>query len=80
MLGSMCWAGKVLLYKEHDNLRSDLTALGIKDMPDFHSMKPEDLKCLEYFFYTAGENPDDPAVEHVGSFPLVQIKKYIQLQ
>jgi hypothetical protein len=38
------------------------------------------LKDFEYFFYTTGDKPDDPAVEHRGSFPLVEIKKYIQMQ
>jgi hypothetical protein len=40
----------------------------------------EDYKGLENFFYTPVDKPDDPAVEHVGSFSLVEIKKYIQLQ
>jgi hypothetical protein len=66
--------GKVLLYEEHDNIRSGLTALGIKDITDFLSMELEDLKGFEYFFYTAGDKPNDSAVEHVGSFPLVEIK------
>jgi hypothetical protein len=71
---------KVLLHEEPGNLRSGLMALGIKPITDFLLMELEDFKGLEYFFYTTGEKPDDPAVEHVGSFPLVDIKKYIQLQ
>jgi hypothetical protein len=71
---------KVQLYEEHDNLRSGLTALGIKDMADCLSMELEDFKGFEFFFCTAGDKLDDPAVEHVGSFPLVEFKKYIQLQ
>jgi hypothetical protein len=72
--------GKVLLYEEHANLMSGMTALGIKDITDFLLMELEDCKGHEYFFYTAGDKPNGPAVEHVGSFPLVEIKKYIQLQ
>jgi hypothetical protein len=72
--------GKVLLYEEHDNIRSGLTALGIKDITNILSMELEDFKCFEFFFYSARDKPDDPAVEHVGSFSLVEIKKYFQLQ
>jgi hypothetical protein len=43
-------------------------------------MDLEDFKGHEHFFYTAGEDPDDPAVEQVGGFPLNEIKEYIQLQ
>jgi hypothetical protein len=39
-----------------------------------------DFKGFEYFFYTAGDKTDDPAVDHVGSFPLAEIKKYIQIK
>jgi hypothetical protein len=35
---------------------------------------------MSNFFYTAGEKPDDPAVEQLGNFPLVDIMKYILLQ
>jgi hypothetical protein len=69
--------GKVLLYEEHDNLWSGLTALGIKDITVFLSMELQDFKGHEYFYYTAGEKADDPAIEQVGSFPLLEIKKYI---
>jgi hypothetical protein len=71
---------KILLYRENDHLSLGLTAFGIKDITDFISMKLEDFNGLEYSFYSAGERPDDPAVEQVGSFPFVEIKKYIQLQ
>jgi hypothetical protein len=47
---------------------------------DILTVELEYFKGLEYFFYTAGDKADDPAVEHVGSFPLVEIKNYIQLQ
>jgi hypothetical protein len=63
--------GNVLRYEEHAHIRSGLTALVIKDI----SMELEDFKGLEYFFYAAEDMPDDPAVQHVGSFPLVEIKK-----
>jgi hypothetical protein len=55
--------------------------LGIKDkgITEFLSMELEDFKDHEHCFYTAGEKPDDPAVEQVGSFPLGEIKEYIQL-
>jgi hypothetical protein len=72
--------GKVLLYEENDHIRQGLSALGIKDITDFLSMEQEDFKGFEYFFYTAGEKPDDAAVEHLQNFPLVEIKKFIQLQ
>jgi hypothetical protein len=72
--------GKVLLYVEHDNIRSGLTALGIKDITNFLLMKLEDLKGFEYVIYTAGDKPDDASVEDVGRFPLVEIKQYIQIQ
>jgi hypothetical protein len=61
--------GKVLLYEEHDKLRSGLMALVIKAITDFLSVELEDIKGLEHFFYTAGEKTDDPAVENMGSFP-----------
>jgi hypothetical protein len=36
----------------------------------------EDFKGLEYSFYTARENPDDPALKQVGSSPLIEIEVY----
>jgi hypothetical protein len=72
--------GKVLLYEENGNNRSGLIALGITDITNSLSMELEDFKGYEYCFYTEGAKPVDPAVEHMGSFPLVEIKHYHQLQ
>jgi hypothetical protein len=71
--------GKVVLYEENGNIRSGLAALGIKDITDFLSIELEDSKGFEYFFYIARDKPDDPAVQNSVIFPLVEIKKYIQL-
>jgi hypothetical protein len=54
--------------------------LGINSITDFLLIELEEFRALNTVFHTVGEKPEDPAVEKVGSFCLVEMKKYIQLQ